>query len=248
MRLQNQTLSSSSHRGMFVLFKRMEYETKIVTRTAIIILPLLALVIRLMYVLPSTNSPPQVSEMGKFDSLIQGSNIMVFLGSGGHTGEMMKLVEKIDISKFSRIWAVSSNDTTSILKCKEFENNLSLDFTSQYLTFMRARAVGEPLFLTIKSTLLSFIDIFQQLKNLKELPDVLLLNGPGTSVPIAYILFLFKFLGLGHTRIIYIESLARVTDLSLSSKLLLPISDRFIVQWPQLAYHYKRAEYYGILI
>lgn len=39
-------------------------------------------------------------------------------------------------------------------------------------------------------------------------------------------------LGLKHTRIIYVESFARVTSLSLSGKLLRPFVDTFVVQWP----------------
>lgn len=43
-----------------------------------------------------------------------------------------------------------------------------------------------------------------------------------------------QFVGLSATRIIYIESFARVSRLSLSGKLLRPFVHRFLVQWPQL--------------
>jgi len=57
-----------------------------------------------------------------------------------------------------------------------------------------------------------------------------------------------QFLGLCRTRIIYVESFARVRSLSLSGKLLYAFTDRFVVQWPRLAEKYRRAEYHGILI
>ena len=44
-----------------------------------------------------------------------------------------------------------------------------------------------------------------------------------------------QVLGLPYTRIIYVESFARVTSLSLSAKLLRPFVDTFVVQWPQVA-------------
>lgn len=44
-----------------------------------------------------------------------------------------------------------------------------------------------------------------------------------------------QILGLRYTKIIYVESFARVTSLSLSAKLLRPFVDSFVVQWPQLA-------------
>lgn len=43
-----------------------------------------------------------------------------------------------------------------------------------------------------------------------------------------------QVLGLPHTRIIYVESFARVSSLSLSARLLKPFVDRFVVQWPDL--------------
>lgn len=106
--------------------------------------------------------------------------------------------------------------------------------------------MGQNYILSIPTTLYSFV--ISAIKLLNHKPDVLLLNGPGTCVPVAYILFFYKFLGLCKTKIIYIESLARVSKLSLSGLLLLPISDRFIVQWENLYHQYNRVEYYGVLI
>ena len=48
--------------------------------------------------------------------------------------------------------------------------------------------------------------------------------------------------------IIYIESFARVYNLSLTGKLLYPFVDRFLVQWPELSNRLQRAEYRGILV
>lgn len=60
--------------------------------------------------------------------------------------------------------------------------------------------------------------------------------------------FILRFFGLTHSRFIYVESLARVHKLSLSGTLLRGITDRFIVQWKQLADKYPGVEYYGILV
>jgi len=40
---------------------------------------------------------------------------------------------------------------------------------------------------------------------------------------------------MSYTRIIYVESFARVKSLSLSGKLLRPFVDKFVVQWPEAA-------------
>ncbi|WEJ93863.1 UDP-N-acetylglucosamine transferase subunit [Yamadazyma tenuis] len=227
----------------------MEYETRILVRSLLVVLPLFVIVSRLIFVLPSVNSPVinDRADGAELPSWLSGSNIMIFLGSGGHTGEMMSILSKVNLTQLNRIWVVSSNDSTSILKCKEYEDTLKTNTAPSFISLLRARDVGEPLLSSLKSTIRSFIDTFLKLRQLPQLPDVLLVNGPGTSVPIAYMLFLFRFLGVGNTRIVYIESLARVNDLSLSGKLLLPITDRFIVQWPAVANRYKRAEYYGCI-
>lgn len=44
-----------------------------------------------------------------------------------------------------------------------------------------------------------------------------------------------QVLGLRYTRIIYVESFARVKSLSLSGKILKGVVDCFIVQWPDAA-------------
>lgn len=73
----------------------------------------------------------------------------------------------------------------------------------------------------------------------KEGPDVLITTGAGLAVPFIYVAKIFKI----HT--IYIESLARVENLSLSGKLVYWITDRFYVQWPSLETKYRRAIFRG---
>lgn len=233
----------------------MNNETVLLIKTILILSPVLVAVIRLLNVLPAIYSSLRHNESENIEDVVlqkskKGSNIMILLGSGGHTGEMVRLLSKVDLTNFSRTWVTSSGDNTSILKAKAFEEDQLSDSTYKhdYISIERARRVNEPLFLSIRSTLRSFLSTIRQLFLLSQYPSILLLNGPGTSVPIAYTVFLMKYLGLCNTKIIYIESLARVNNLSLSGLLLLPISNRFLVQWEKLGYKYKRAEYYGILV
>ncbi|ETI21905.1 hypothetical protein G647_05975 [Cladophialophora carrionii CBS 160.54] len=92
-------------------------------------------------------------------------------------------------------------------------------------------------------------------------PDLILTNGPGTGVIVILASIILLFFGvagpsaslprskkvmkhdmgvgdasakIGQMRSIYIESWARVRTLSLSGRLLKPLVDRFLVQWPQL--------------
>lgn len=222
-------------------------ESKLCLTTAIILLPFFIVMIRFLQVTPALsknrkNQPPELVKN------IEGAKIMILLGSGGHTGEMIRLLTHVKLSNLSRVWVTSSNDNASLEKAKDYEKTLESNYTPEYFIVHRARNVGDSLIITIINTIKSLVSIWTKVFNMKELPKVLILNGPGTSVPLAYIIFVMKFFGICNTKIIYVESLARVGLLSLSGKLLLPITDRFIVQWEQLAEKYKRAEYYGILV
>ncbi|KAK6204273.1 UDP-N-acetylglucosamine transferase subunit ALG14 [Scheffersomyces amazonensis] len=224
-------------------------ESQLAIKAVVLLIPFILIVLRLVVVLPSVKLRKSIGNDNFIAPNVHGSTIMIMLGSGGHTGEMIRLLSKVKLENFNRIWVSSSGDSSSLIKAKEYEENLKTNqLSSIYLTLYRARKVGESIPSSIISTIKSFISTFNSLIQLKELPSLVLLNGPGTCVPLAYILFILKFFGLAKTKIVYIESLARVNKLSLSGKLLLPISDRFIVQWEKLALKYERAEFYGILV
>lgn len=57
--------------------------------------------------------------------------------------------------------------------------------------------------------------------------------------------FLGKIFG---KKVIYIESLAKVTSLSITGKNVYLFADKFYVQWENLAKKYKKAEYIGRLM
>lgn len=75
-----------------------------------------------------------------------------------------------------------------------------------------------------------------------ERPDIIISTGAGVSVPFIYI---GKLLG---AKTIYIESLTRVDDLSLSGKLVYHIVDDMLVQWPELKEKYKKTKFVGQVI
>jgi beta-1,4-N-acetylglucosaminyltransferase len=74
----------------------------------------------------------------------------------------------------------------------------------------------------------------------KERPDIVLTTGAGVAVPF---LWLAKLLG---SRGIFVESLTRVTELSLSARLVLPCAEVY-VQWSELQTRYPKTKYIGAL-
>ena len=66
------------------------------------------------------------------------------------------------------------------------------------------------------------------------LPDLLLVNGPGTCLPLCITAFLVRWLRGRRVRVVFVESICRVASLSLTGRLLYPWVDAVLVQWPQL--------------
>lgn len=70
-------------------------------------------------------------------------------------------------------------------------------------------------------------------------PQVILSTGAGVTVP-------FFFFGkLTGARLVYVESLTRVTEISLTGKLVYRLCNRFFVQWPDAAAVRRRIEFAG---
>jgi len=68
-------------------------------------------------------------------------------------------------------------------------------------------------------------------------PRVMVTTGAGVAVPFAWIARLFG------TSVVYVESLSRIEEPSLSYRLIAPIAERLYVQWPELARAQPRARF-----
>jgi len=77
---------------------------------------------------------------------------------------------------------------------------------------------------------------------IEEKPDVIIGCGGEITLVMSY---LGKLMGV---RVIFIESLTRVHNISISGKLVFNISDLFLVQWRSLAHKYKKVKYWGKII
>jgi beta-1,4-N-acetylglucosaminyltransferase len=76
----------------------------------------------------------------------------------------------------------------------------------------------------------------------RERPGLIISTGAGVSVPFIYA---GRILGI---RSIFLESMTRVSGLSLSAKLVYPVVDRLLVQWPEAGKRFRKAEYRGRIL
>ncbi|GHU42676.1 UDP-N-acetylglucosamine--LPS N-acetylglucosamine transferase [Clostridia bacterium] len=74
---------------------------------------------------------------------------------------------------------------------------------------------------------------------IKERPDVVISTGVLATIPICLIAKLFR------KKLIYIESIAKVTDATLSGKLLYRYADQFYVQWESMISIFPKAIFMG---
>ncbi|NKI32048.1 PssD/Cps14F family polysaccharide biosynthesis glycosyltransferase [Croceivirga thetidis] len=70
-------------------------------------------------------------------------------------------------------------------------------------------------------------------------PKVVITTGSHTALPMC---FLAKLVG---SKVVWILSFARVKSKAFSANIAYPICNRFIVQWPEMTKHYKKAIHLG---
>jgi beta-1,4-N-acetylglucosaminyltransferase len=178
-------------------------------------------------------------------------HMVIVLGSGGHTAEMMSLVRDINPTRCKhRTYIVSSGDSFSSSKALEIEKRIQSKHsvpgtpvtTQGYYdsntgiwdikTVPRARKIHQSLFTAPFSSISCLIGCLRALyvtaKTSKvspgQFPGVVATNGPATAVIFIVAALLLKLSGIAPVskmKIIYVESWARVVTLSLSGKILL---------------------------
>ncbi|CAI2351014.1 unnamed protein product [Caenorhabditis sp. 36 PRJEB53466] len=177
----------------------------------------------------------------------KNASLCAVLGSGGHTTEMLELVKHFGDEFNERTYIIADTDTISEDKATAHEKSRNNErFAIEKIP--RSREVGQSYYSSIFSTLNSFVFSVKLLYRIR--PDLVLLNGPGTCIPVAFAAAFFDMIRLADTVLIYEESICRVKKLSLSGAILYytGMVDCLIVQWPGLKMTYPRSTYINDLI
>ncbi|XP_051868977.1 UDP-N-acetylglucosamine transferase subunit ALG14 homolog isoform X1 [Pristis pectinata] len=177
------------------------------------------------------------------------ASILVVVGSGGHTSEILRLVGSLSASYAPRHYVIAETDRMSEDKVRTLEAARTEGGSEPQYTIHRiprSREVRQSWASSVVSTLYALLYSIPLVFQLK--PDMVLCNGPGTCVPPCISALLLRILGMKKVLIIYIESICRVETLSLSGKILYSLSDYFFVQWPTLKKKYPKAVFLGRLV
>jgi len=173
-------------------------------------------------------------------NVLKKASTAIVLGSGGHTTEMLKLVSNLDKEKFTpRIYFAANTDEFSVKKVVEFEQGCQ-DY--EVYVVPRAREVGQSYLTSVFTSLSAFIGCLRPVYNLTA--DVLLVNGPGTCLPISCLYMVLHPAG----KTIYVESICRVKTLSLCCRLLKKFVTVTLVQWPEVEAKFGDTSYIGKLV
>ncbi|CAE7652499.1 ALG14 [Symbiodinium pilosum] len=170
---------------------------------------------------------------------------LVVLGSGGHTMEMLSLLRDLDQDKYKCQFIMGETDSTSLKKVQAVRPDLAAH-PHRFHTIPRSREVGQSWASSLPSTLKAFIACLSLVWKLH--PQVLIVNGPGTCIPVVAAALLFELVTFRSCSLVFVESVCRVKSLSMTGKLVYLVSDSFIVHWPELAERYPKAQYLGVLL
>jgi len=144
--------------------------------------------------------------------------LMLVCTSGGHFSTMRRL--EPFWSNHERVWVTDWKKDTQLLEKKEKVHWLSYQAPRDIAALWRnIPRVFKIVYL--------------------EQPDIVISTGASIAIGFAFAAKLFG------KRFVYVESISRSEELSLSGKLVYKLSDEFYVQWPNLCRKYPKAIFKG---
>ena len=163
-------------------------------------------------------------------------HILVVLGAGGHTRQMLRLVDLLG-PDYRYSYVVPESDPVSATKIRVPGPVYRIQQPREKI---HGRTDG-PLAVMRKMprSLKTAWDILSQAQ-----PDLVIGAGPSLQIPIALVA---RMRGVPH---IFIETASKIEFLSFTARIIyqLRLYDRFYVQWESLVEHYPRARYAGRLL
>lgn len=168
-------------------------------------------------------------EAGEEKKMSHNLKLLVVLGDGGHSAEILRLVELLG-ADYSYVYTVTNLDRISEAK---------IAIPGPVYRITQPHVKGDRVW---QAALRLVYTSWQALRLLYQIrPDVVLGSGPAVMVPVA---LLGKLFG---ARLIFSETASRVTGLSRTGKIMLRVADLFFVQWEQLHRRYPQTIFAGRL-
>ncbi len=155
--------------------------------------------------------------------------LLVVLGEGGHSKEMLALVDLLG-DRYAYAYLLTHEDNLSAGKIRT---------AGARYRVARPRGKSGSWALAVLRTLLCAAQSLVAL--LRARPDAIVHCGPAVALPVSVWAKLLR------KPVIFVETGSRVHRLSLTGRLMRPLADLYFVQWPQLLGVYPQAIYAGRL-
>lgn len=195
---------------------------------------------------------------------MKNEKLLIHLGLGGHTSQILRLVDLLSSisanplnspsrpqnplpSSFS---SLSSQNQPSLLSAPyQYEYLLGHDdqTSAQKIKIPgRLHRIKNPRLMKDRSLIKVFFNMFPATLQLFKLllkarPQAVISAGPSQAIPLFWLAKLLRI------KTIFIESWVRVHHKSQTGKLVYPVTDLFLVQWPAMKKVYSKAVYAGRL-
>ncbi|GLD54921.1 UDP-N-acetylglucosamine transferase subunit ALG14 homolog, partial [Lates japonicus] len=132
--------------------------------------------------------------------------VLVVAGSGGHTTEILRLMESLSAAYTPRHYIIADTDRMSEEKICTFESSKQHSDSESQFTICRiprSREVHQSWSSSVVSTLNALRYSLPLVFRLR--PDMVLCNGPGTCVPLCVAGLLLGILGMKKVLLAYVE-------------------------------------------
>lgn len=152
--------------------------------------------------------------------------MLLVCSTGGHLLQLLAL--RGAWGEFSRVWVTfDKSDARSLL-------------VGERVVYAHGPTNRNFGLLAVRNLLQNLLGAFRLLRLVR--PRVVVTTGAGVAVPYAWI---GRALG---ARIVYVESLTRIEQPSLSFRLIAPVASRIYAQWPELSESVPKARYVGSVV
>ncbi len=156
-------------------------------------------------------------------------HLLLLLGEGGHTKEMLRLADLLgDGYRYSYI----------LVRDDEVSANKISRPGPVYRVIRPRDKLHHPIKDVLKTGL---CDLQAAVILLRSRPQAIITTGPGVAVPVCAVAKLLR------CKVIFIETGSRIHALSTTGRLLYRFADLFLVQWEELLAAYPKAIYAGRL-
>ena len=156
-------------------------------------------------------------------------SILVFMGSGGHSTQMLKLVDLLN-NDHDYIYVIPKSNRITEKKIK---------IKGEIYKITSASLLTNTAF---HNSITALICLFESLVIIiKTKPKIIISSGPITGLILSLIGKLFG------SKIVFIESWSRVTSLSHAGEIAYKLVDLFFIQWEELKEKYPKSLFEGRL-